>query len=50
MIGSLVPAKLIMQREQGFTVDLDMSDEELVEYIDRRKRENFIEQAVPSIG
>src|SRR5262249_36809456 len=46
IIGSLMPRDLVLQRER-MPIDVsEISDEELVEYINKRKREKFVEGVV----
>jgi hypothetical protein len=50
ILGSIVPRELIMQREVSPTVDYaELTDEALVEIIDRRQREKAVEQLLISI-
>ncbi len=49
IVGSLVPRELILQRERGPLIDISqVTDEELVQYIDKRRREKFVEQVIAS--
>lgn len=51
IIGSLVPRELILQREERPAINLDeITDEELVEYIDKRRRQKSIEEVLKSVG
>ena len=50
IVGSLVPRELIMQREESAAINsAEITDEELVEVIDRRKRQKFVEGVLKSI-
>ena len=50
IVGSLVPRELIMQREESPAINsAEITDEELVEVIDRRKRQKFVEGVLKSI-
>jgi catalase (peroxidase I) len=50
IVGSLLPRELIMQREESPPVDYaELSDEELVEVIDRRRRQKFVEDILKSV-
>jgi hypothetical protein len=47
LIGSLIPRELILQRERGPLIDIsEVTDEELAQYIDKRRREKFVQQVV----
>jgi hypothetical protein len=51
IVGSLIPRELIMQREAASPVNAAViTHEELVEYIDERKRQQSIELILKSIG
>jgi hypothetical protein len=51
IVGSLIPRELIMQREEASPVNAAViTHEELVEYIDERKRQQSIEAILKSIG
>jgi hypothetical protein len=50
MIGSLIPRELILQREEAPAINLtEATHEELVEYIDERRRQQLIEKTLSSI-
>lgn len=51
IVGSLVPRELIMQREESAAINsAEITDEELVEVIDKRKRQRFVEEVLKSVG
>jgi hypothetical protein len=51
IVGSLVPRELIMQREESPAINsAEITDEELVEVIDKRKRQRFVEEVLKSVG
>jgi hypothetical protein len=51
IVGSLVPRELIMQRETSPMVDyVELTDEELGELIDQRRRQKAVEELLISIG
>ena len=51
IVGSLVPRELILQREEAPAINLiEATHEELVEYIDERRRQQSIESIVRSVG
>lgn len=51
IVGSLVPRELIMQREEGFPTNFGgMTDEEIIEVIEQRRRQKAVEEVLKSIG
>jgi hypothetical protein len=51
IVGSLVPRQLIMQREERSAVDYaELTNEELVEIIAKRRKQKAIEELLISIG
>jgi hypothetical protein len=51
IVGSLVPRELIMQREESPAINLtEVTHEELVEYINERRRQKSIEGILKSVG
>ena len=51
IVGSLVPRELIMQREEGPAVNsAEITHDELVEYVEERRRQQSIESVLKSIG
>jgi hypothetical protein len=51
IVGSLVPRELILQRELSPPINLaEISDDELIKYIDWRRRQKNVEDVVRTIG
>jgi hypothetical protein len=51
IVGSLVPRELILQREESPEINLaEITDDELVEYINNRRRQKSIEAVLKSVG
>jgi hypothetical protein len=51
IVGSLIPRELIMQREESPAINsAEITDEELVEVIEQRRRQTFVEGVLKSIG
>lgn len=51
IVGSLIPRELILQREEAPAINLtEVTHEELVEYIDERRRQQSIEGILKNIG
>src|SRR5580700_2301367 len=51
LVGSLVPRELIMQREGSPAINsAEITDEELVEVIERRRRQKFVDEILKSVG
>ena len=51
IVGSLVPRELILDREQAPAIDSEVvTDEELAEVINRRRRQKFVEEVLKSVG
>ncbi len=50
ILSSLVPRELIMQREEGPSVDYgELTYEELVEVLDHRRRQKYVEELIETI-
>jgi hypothetical protein len=51
IVGSLIPRELILQREEAPAIDLtEVTHEELVEYVEERRRQQSIEGILKSVG
>lgn len=51
IVGSLVPRDLILRREESLPINpADITDEELIDFIEQRKRQKSIEGILKSIG
>jgi hypothetical protein len=51
IVSSLIPRELIMQREEGPAVDYaELTHEEVVEFIDRRRKQKAVEKLLISVG
>ena len=51
VVGSLIPRELIMKREEAPAIDpANVSHEELVEYVEERRRQQSIECVLKSVG
>jgi catalase (peroxidase I) len=51
IVSSIVPRELIMQREESPAVDYaELSHEEVIEVIDRRRKQKAVEKLLISIG
>jgi hypothetical protein len=51
ILGSLIPRELILQREEGPAINhAEITDEELVEFIEGRRRQKSIEGIIDSVG
>ena len=51
IVGSLVPRELILDREQAPAIDSAViTDEELTEVINRRRRQLFVDEVLKSVG
>jgi hypothetical protein len=51
IVGALIPRELIMQREESPAINsAEITDEELVEFIDQRRRQKMVEEVLKSVG
>jgi hypothetical protein len=51
IVGSLIPRELILQREEAPAINLtEATHEELVEYVDERRRQQSIENVLKNVG
>lgn len=47
LVGSLIPRELILQRESGPAINIsEITDDDLVKYVDARRRERYVEGVV----
>jgi hypothetical protein len=51
IVGAIVPKELVLQREQSPPINWnEITDAELIEFIDQRRRQQSLEQVLKSIG